>query len=222
VQLDRAFDAAAARSGDFETLHAKVFSMLPDREDNSLYIASSLGLGQQIKDNARVRIGESIAGRIFETGEPIIINSQAEARKVFDDDEMRLFEGLPMLSTPLCASEKVVGVLNLTQRFQETPFTSNEIGFLNLLTNYAASAIQNVRTRIARDEARDSVVIALAKLAEHRDDDTGKHLDRVTLFCLKLAGELRKKPAFAPHITQEFMRRPRKARRKSCTFSLYA
>jgi len=187
------------------TFCRRISIMLPDREDNSLYIASSLGLGQQIKDNARVRIGESIAGRIFETGEPIIINSQAEARKVFDDDEMRLFEGLPMLSTPLCASEKVVGVLNLTQRFQETPFTSNEIGFLNLLTNYAASAIQNVRTRIARDEARDSVVIALAKLAEHRDDDTGKHLDRVTLFCLKLAGELRKKPAFAPHITQEFM-----------------
>lgn len=30
VQLDRAFDAAAARSGDFETLHAKVFSMVTD------------------------------------------------------------------------------------------------------------------------------------------------------------------------------------------------
>ncbi len=187
------------------TFCRRISIMLPDRENNSLYIASSLGLDQQIKDNVRVKIGESIAGRIFESGEPILINTQEEARLLLDNDEMRMFKGLPMLSTPLCASEKVVGVLNLTERFQEAPFTSNEIGFLNLLTNYAASAIQNVRTRIARDEARDSVVVALAKLAEHRDDDTGKHLDRVTLFCLKLAGELRKKPAFAPHITQEFM-----------------
>lgn len=187
------------------TFCRRISIMLPERDKKSLYIASSLGLGQQLKDNVRVKIGESIAGRVFESGEPVVINSQEEARALLGEQEMRMFKGLPMLSTPLCASEKVVGVLNLTERFQETPFTSNEIGFLNLLTNYAASAVQNVRTRIARDEARDSVVIALAKLAEHRDDDTGKHLDRVTMFCLKLAGELRKKPAFAPFITQEFL-----------------
>ena len=183
----------------------RISIMLPDRDKQSLYIASSLGLGQQIKENVRVNVGESIAGRVFESGEPVLINSQEEARELLGEDESRLFEGLPMLSTPLSASENVVGVLNLTQRFQETPFTSNELGFLNLLTNYSASAIQNVRNRIARDEARDSVVVALAKLAEHRDDDTGKHLDRVTIYCLKLASELRKKPAFAPLINHEFM-----------------
>ena len=41
-----------------------------------------------------------------------------------------------------------------------------------------------------------ATIFALAKLAESRDKDTGKHLERVQVFCRLLAGALREQPRF--------------------------
>lgn len=189
----------------------RISVMLPDPSGRFLTIAASVGLDAQVVENVKLAIGESIAGRVFATGRPIVLNDQEEARRVLNQNELRLFEGLPMLSMPLRASEKTVGVINLTSRFGERPFDAQELGYLSLITNYSASAIQNVSARLARDRARDSIVIALAKLAEHRDDETGKHLDRVTLFCVKLAEELRKNPTYARQIDEEFFENLKRA-----------
>lgn len=187
------------------TFCRRISIMLPNADRTELFIAAGRGIDDRLRQNVRLQIGESIAGRVFMTGEPILLNSQEDAVKYLDERDLRVFSGLPMMCTPLCASERVIGVLNLTDRFHERPFSSNETGFMNLLTNCTASAIQNVRTRKARDEARDSIVIALAKLAEHRDDDTGKHLDRVTVFSMKLAEALRKTPRYTVEIDDDFL-----------------
>ncbi len=210
--------ALLARTEDLDTILAKTIAtaaeitlcrrisvMLPNDDQTDLFIAAAQGINERIRSNVRLRVGESIAGRVFVTGRPIILNTQEDAAEYLDDRDLRLFNGLPMMCTPLCASERVIGVLNMTDRFHERPFSDNELSFLNLLTNCTASAIQNVRTRKARDEARDSIVIALAKLAEHRDDDTGKHLDRVTIFSLKLAESLRQTPHYETQIDDEFL-----------------
>jgi response regulator RpfG family c-di-GMP phosphodiesterase len=52
---------------------------------------------------------------------------------------------------------------------------------------------------------RDVAVYTLAKVAESRDMDTGRHLERITAYSLILAGELRKFPPFSGIIDQEFM-----------------
>lgn len=179
--------------------------MLPAGADRTLTIAASAGIPDEVVRNVKLAPGESIAGRVFLTGRPIVLNDQAEAGREMDERDLRVFRGLPMLSTPLRAAEKIVGVLNATNRLGDRAFDPAELSFLYLLTNYAASAIQNVRTRESRDEARDAIVVALAKLAEHRDDDTGKHLDRVTLFCLRLAQELRENPVYAREIDADFL-----------------
>ena len=210
--------ALLARSEDLSAILAKTIStaaemtfcrrisvMLPNEDRTELHIAAAQGIEESVRANVRLGVGESIAGRVFLRGEPVILNSQEDAVKYLDERDIRVFNGLPMMCTPLCASERVIGVLNLTDRFHERPFSPNETGFMNLLTNCTASAIQNIRTRKARDEARDSIVIALAKLAEHRDDDTGKHLDRVTIFSMKLAEALRKTPKYGSVINDEFL-----------------
>lgn len=212
------FSAALSRKEDLNAILGDMISviseiascrrisiMLPDASGKYLSIAASMGIEDHVRQNVKLEMGESIAGRVFMTGRSILLNSQQEVDGQLDIRDQRVFQDLPLLSMPMCASEKVVGVLNLTSRIESKPFSASELSFLSLFTNYAASAIQNMRTREARDQARDSIVIALAKLAEHRDDDTGKHLDRVTLFCLKLAEELRTNPAYANQIDDDFL-----------------
>lgn len=52
---------------------------------------------------------------------------------------------------------------------------------------------------------RDVAVYTLAKVAESRDTDTGRHLERICAYSLILANELRKDPGFCGVIDQEFL-----------------
>jgi response regulator RpfG family c-di-GMP phosphodiesterase len=52
---------------------------------------------------------------------------------------------------------------------------------------------------------KDVAVYTLAKVAESRDTDTGRHLERICAYSLILADELRKDPAFCGVIDQEFL-----------------
>ena len=56
------------------------------------------------------------------------------------------------------------------------------------------------------DQAQYSVVFALAKLAEERDDCTGKHLERVSAFCGELSRSLVESGDYVAEIDERFVR----------------
>jgi putative two-component system response regulator len=72
----------------------------------------------------------------------------------------------------------------------------------------AAELLVRVRAgqRILALETRDVAILALAKLAESRDSDTGKHLERVQRYSLALSQKLAKNSRFADLMDDEFIR----------------
>lgn len=62
---------------------------------------------------------------------------------------------------------------------------------LRAVASATAVASRNVVRRIERDEAQQATILALARLAEQRDNETGKHLERVSLYCRLIAEGLR-------------------------------
>ena len=55
-------------------------------------------------------------------------------------------------------------------------------------------------------DAYEAVIFAMAKLAEYRDDDTGKHLERVRAFSKLLAKELARWPGYERKVNKDFIR----------------
>jgi putative two-component system response regulator len=53
--------------------------------------------------------------------------------------------------------------------------------------------------------AQMSTIFALARLADSRDNDTGRHLERVQVFCRLLAKELQRNPAYSAEITDDYI-----------------
>jgi putative two-component system response regulator len=53
--------------------------------------------------------------------------------------------------------------------------------------------------------AQMATIFALAKLAEYRDDDTGRHLERAGVFCRILAEEMRRTPRYAAVLTDTYI-----------------
>jgi putative two-component system response regulator len=55
------------------------------------------------------------------------------------------------------------------------------------------------------NKSQTATIAALAKLAESRDDDTGRHIERITLYCQALATKLAASSPYAAEITPEFI-----------------
>ena len=108
------------------------------------------------------------------------------------------------LCIPLYSKKDLIGVLILGDKISKEEFTRQEIGFFMTLANDAAMAIsnaqliQNLQGRI--DEIKDLYIrehrifihtaIALATAIDARDPYTHGHTERVTGYCLAVAGEL--------------------------------
>jgi len=54
------------------------------------------------------------------------------------------------------------------------------------------------------EDAQMATIFALAKLADSRDNETGRHLERVQTLCRLLAWELRERPEYREIVTEEY------------------
>ena len=77
--------------------------------------------------------------------------------------------------------------------------------FLVSVASSTAVAVHNEIRRMERDEAQYATIVALARLSERRDNETGKHLDRVSLYCKLIAEGLRDDAQFADVIDDTFI-----------------
>ncbi|MFQ5590054.1 MAG: response regulator [Phycisphaerae bacterium] len=183
----------------------RVSIMCLDPDEQRLKIVSAVGMDEELASTVLVPVGEPIAGKVFASGQPIVMNSEADALRDWRGYDSRFFASVPLLCTPMGASEQVVGVLNVTERVGGRPFTTFELEYVELIATVAATAIHDITAREAHNHASDSIMVALAKLAEHRDNDTGRHVDRVTRYCVLLAEELRKIDRYTDRIDEAFL-----------------
>jgi len=198
--LDKIIAATAELTGC-----RRISIMLPDAEGRDLVVARSIGIGKKTAQSIRLSIGGEIAGRVYLSGEPVFINKPEEAKRLHEHYNTDFFLSAPLISTALRTTDRVVGVMNITERYDGRSFEPMEVEYIDLICNITASAIDVNESRIARDNAYNAIVVALARLAEHRDCDTGKHLDRVTSFALMLAKELRTTEQFRNQINDEYL-----------------
>lgn len=202
---DEALDVVIAATSEL-TLSQRISIMLPDETGKYLTVAKSIGMDEEVARKVRVPIGGNTAGQVFQSQEPVWGNSPQQAvPKGQNQYDSQFFVSAPMISRTLTTADHVVGVLNVTNRYDSSSFNSLDVESIDLICNIAASAVDVIESHKARDSAQNAIMIALAKLAEHRDDDTGKHLDRVTQFSRMLGEELGARPQYQDEIDQVFL-----------------
>ncbi len=183
----------------------RVSVMLPDDTGQNLFVAREIGIDDEVAAKIRVPLGSAIAGKVFASGDQAVLNSHSEAVGSNSRYESDFFASVPLVSKALAVPSKVVGILNVTERHGGRPFEAHEIGYLDLVCSMTAAALEQLQSGRAREHAHAAIVIGLAKLAEHRDSDTGKHLERVTQIALLIAKDLRKSSQYAAEIDDAFL-----------------
>jgi diguanylate cyclase (GGDEF)-like protein len=179
--------------------------LTPDDQGEHLVVAAAVGLDEASLTSLRIPICGTSIGEMLSEREPVLLNSAGDVEKrghLLGDEHPTV---PPAIVAPLRAADRLVGVLYFARRYEKRAYTAYDLEYLDLLSNLAASAIQDHVAREACDVARDSIVSALAALAETRDNDTGRHLERVTAYCTILANEMRADPECGREITDEFI-----------------
>jgi GAF domain-containing protein len=122
---------------------------LIDEEAEELEFVVALGEKASEVKKFRLPIGQGIAGFTAATGQAIAVaDVQQDAR--WAQDIGKAVEYLPqtILSVPLIAAERVIGVLELLDKDGNQPFGADDMETAGLFANQAAIAIQQSRATL--------------------------------------------------------------------------
>jgi signal transduction histidine kinase/DNA-binding response OmpR family regulator len=122
--------------------------MLLDPKEGVLRIAASQGMSGVDIANVQVKLGEGIAGIVAKTGEPYLVTDTAgdPAFKVNYPHLSESFISAPVvLSIPIKYREKVLGVINVTNRQSGTPLGKEDLRYLTGLAGQVAVAIDRAK-----------------------------------------------------------------------------
>ena len=141
--LDRILQSIAEMVA--ETLDSPVCSiMLLDEERRELVISGAKCSSPDYLHKMPLKIEESLIGRVVHEGRPIMIPNVLE-EKQYRYPELARKAGLAsLLSVPLYARDKVLGVVNVYTKEKRT-FSDDEVDFVKVVAGQAANAIENAR-----------------------------------------------------------------------------
>lgn len=128
--------------------------MLLDEAASCLRIVASRGVARQVIDQAEVKPGDRISGRVFDTKSPLIINRADQS----PDDIKTLLtreELSASISFPLVSRNKSIGVINISHHNELQRYESSDIELVSILAQLTVAAIENIRlTRQKRESVR--------------------------------------------------------------------
>ncbi len=107
---------------------------------------------------------------------------------------------------PITASDGPIGAIEIDRHVPGgVELRDADLEFLASIAAAAAIAARNQIHRRERDDAQHATIFALAGLAEYRDDETGRHLERVAEYCRLIAIGLRIDGHYLDQITETFL-----------------
>jgi signal transduction histidine kinase/CheY-like chemotaxis protein len=120
--------------------------MLLDEETGELVFSVPTGPKSDKLTDFRLPPGEGIAGWVAENGQHLLIPDVKKDKRFYGQiDEMSGFVTKSILCVPLKAKSKMIGVLEVINKVDDTSFTEEDAMLLNIFANQAAIAIENAR-----------------------------------------------------------------------------
>ena len=139
-------------------------------EEPSGDLVSQVVLGK-VSDSFRVPKGQGIAGKVAETGVPMIVNNaQDDSRHFKKIDQKTGFVTKSILCVPLLNHKKIIGVLEVFNK-KSGLFTLEDQLLLSSIANYAGIAIENARLHQSVVEERDRVIRAQEEVSHKLQRD---------------------------------------------------
>ena len=140
--------------------------MLVDEISSELVLKGSAGLNKE-KITLRSKIGELIAGWVAKEGEALVVRDIDNDPRLKQYAKASRYKTKSFISLPLKTENRVIGVMNVTDKLSQTKiFTEDDLKLLTLIAHQTVAQIENIRLY----EKLSSLAItdALTGLFNHR------------------------------------------------------
>jgi signal transduction histidine kinase len=133
--------------------------LLYDEQNPRLYFAAATGSDPAQLAEVPVPIDSSLAGTIFRTNQPIILNNAGHDPRHYSlVSEHIKFKVNSMLGVPMPIKDRTMGVLEAVNK-REGGFTDGDAAILSVIAAHAAIAINNARLLRATQQALEKVKV---------------------------------------------------------------
>lgn len=189
-----------------ETTGAKRISLfLRDATGEYLVCERAVGIDKRKVENLRVEDLEGITGRVFHTGKTLAARTYANLPHSPGGYVRDAFLSTPLVTPSVTTKEGIIGVLNVTEKSDDAPFSDEEIDGIRSIADAAGIALESMLRRERMQQSVRVLLQTLGHLAEYRDEETTLHLERVSKMSRILASELAAKGPHASAVTEEFI-----------------
>jgi HD-GYP domain-containing protein (c-di-GMP phosphodiesterase class II)/HAMP domain-containing protein len=171
--------------------------ILFDEQTGNLVVKVHKGISQESVQKP-IQVGQGIAGKVFETGEPILINNLASSGMVDGPEAEGGAVLVPLagagrkssLCVPLKVKERCIGVLAVSDKLSEESFDENDLDMLNTLASQIAVTLNNARLYEDLEASYLAAVSALANSLDAKDTYTRGHSDRVAWYSVEIGRQM--------------------------------
>jgi diguanylate cyclase (GGDEF)-like protein len=115
--------------------------MVFDEDANELLLKASMGLPVPREEIGPARLGEGIAGRVAESGLPMVV-ANAASMGLLVAKERRDYKSASFISYPITMRGRTIGVLNLTDKTSGKTFDDVDLSLLELVGPQIAIALE--------------------------------------------------------------------------------
>ncbi len=160
---EAALDMTMGRVLEFvsETLGANTSSlMLCDRLSGDLVIRSARGLDEEVIRGTRLRMGDRLAGWVAAEGQPLLVEDIEGDPRFGRPNVSSQYSSKSLLSLPLKIRGRVIGVLNLTDKKTDEPFTEKDLRVAQVMVERISAFIDNLKGQAGKGKKDFRKVIA--------------------------------------------------------------
>lgn len=170
--------------------------MLIAPDGRTLEVAASIGV-PDAGTRATVEMGKGISGWVAQNAKPLLVGNIKQTPDLVE--KSRRLEDPSFISIPLERkhhpggapfppdSQRVIAVLNVTQKKGGGRFLESDLKILNIVANHTSIAIENVRLIRDIQEAHLTTLESMALLLEAKDPYTHGHSQRVSNYSVLAA-----------------------------------
>jgi sigma-B regulation protein RsbU (phosphoserine phosphatase) len=125
--------------------------MLIDEKMNELVYEVALGsVGEKLKQEFRLKMGQGIAGTVAEEGKPLLLEDAYTHPKFHRaHDEATGYRTRSMITVPLKVAGRLTGIAQVINRLDGKPFDKDDLDLFISLASMAAIAIENAKMHSA-------------------------------------------------------------------------
>lgn len=143
----------------------KVSLMLLDKESNELYVWASSEMAEELKQ-VKVQYGQMFAGWVAKEGKPLLVKNVDSEFPDFSKIKLGRYHSGSFIIAPIRGQDKILGVVNITERKNSDIFTDDDVKMLLLVNSSVALQIEKIQL-LERIE-NSSFVDTLTGLFNHR------------------------------------------------------